>query len=543
MKPRFHLVPSGPSYYIDVYGVSVNKAMKKSIILLATAMLLASAASLTIVYAQDDPAVVAEGLLDSVNITSAEVNNLFDSFIAGNGTVPENASIALAEANALYAEAQAAFEAGEYEEAIDKAAEALNKYGDASELLIEVDEDGEDDGEDEEDEEEDTYYKLGGYERALDRLVKLRDIATDLEGQGVDVSNATALLDQAESILGDIGAAIDLGNFEGLEEMLDEANSLMGQATGLLQSKSEPKRVEKTEHFINQTRHHFEQLETKLYRIMTKYNISGEDADAIQFQFQALRDALDDLEDDVDKDDLKNMTRRLQHVVKESNEIGKDKDIDDDLIEKANEASRKESKLNRYRERLETLTQQGYNTTEIEDLLDQAQVLLDEAAEGLDEETVDDLIDQADDLIDEADDLLDDLEHDRKHGVKGDDDEEDDDEEDKGAKGFEEKVQELRRKISRYRQQIENRTRRGENTTEIEAQLDEIEQALDEAETEDDLDLIEDQLDALESQLDDESEVEAESEDESDDHGKNNGHSGDDDEEDEEEPEPEEGTG
>jgi chromosome segregation ATPase len=527
MKPRFQLVPSGPSYYINVYGVSVKKTMKKSIILLATAMLLASAASLTLVYAQDDPAVVAEGLLDSVNLTSTEVNNLFDSFIEGNGTVPENASIALDEANTLYAEAQTAFKAGEYEEAIDKATEALNKYGDASELLIEVDEDGE---EEDEDEEEDTYYKLGGYERALDRLDKLRELVADLGDQGVDVSNATALMDQAESILGDIGAAIDLGNFEGLEEMLDEANSLMGQATGLLQRNSSQKRVEKTEHFIAQTRHHFEQLETKLYRIMAKYNISGEDEEAIQLQFQALQDALDALEGDVDKDDLKNMTRRLQHVVKESNEIGKDKDIDKKLIEKANEASRKESKLNRYRERLQVLADQGYNTTQIEELLDQAQELLNEATESLDEETADELIDEADDLIDEADELIDDLEKGNKNrGKNGKDDDEADDEED-----ILEKVEELRNKINEYRQELVNQSSTEVNRTELEARLDDLEEALDGAETEEEVESIEEELDEIGDLIDDtQDDDRGHSE-----NGRNNGR--DDDEPEEEEPEPEE---
>ena len=103
--------------------------------MLFTAIILVSAAGLSFAYAQDDPAVVAENLLDAVNASSTEVNGLFDAFVAGNGTIPDDAADALADAEALYAEAQAAFEAGNYEEAIEKAAEALNKYGEASSEL------------------------------------------------------------------------------------------------------------------------------------------------------------------------------------------------------------------------------------------------------------------------------------------------------------------------------------------------------------------------------------------------------------------------
>jgi len=521
MKLGFQMVPPGPSYHVNTYRNSVSKRMKKPLFMLFTALILVSAVGFTLVYAQEDPALVAENLLDAVNASSIEVNNLFDAFIAGNGTFPqEDANEALAEAEALFAEAQTAFEAGEYEDAIELSTEALNKYGEASaELIVEE----EPDDEPEEDEAEETFEKLGGYERALDRLEKLRDIAADLSEQGVDVTEATDMLDNAESILADIGAAIDLGEFEGLEALLEEANSLIGQATGLLRSNSGQKRVEKTEHFINQTRHHFGQLETKLFRIMAKYNISGEDEDAIRLQFQGLKDSLDELEGDVEKDNLKQLTRRLQHMVKESNEVGKENDdIDDDLIERVNDVSKKESKLNSYRERLEALAQLGYNNSEVGELLRQAEQLLNQTQNSLDEgddETADDLIDEADDLIDEADDLLDDLEKQRRKHAKDDED-------------IQDKVRELKRKISRYRIEVRNRNRRGENTTGLENRLNELETALDDALTEEDVELIEDQIDELEDLIDDDS-------DEDKGNSGNAGRGNDDDDESEEPEEPE----
>ncbi|MCJ7731471.1 hypothetical protein MUP51_04070 [Candidatus Bathyarchaeota archaeon] len=516
--------------------------MKKPILLLITAMILTSLmGAMTFANAQEtDPALVAENLLNALDSSRNEVNGLFEAY-AENGTIPEGVSEALSEAEALYAETQAAYESGDYELAIDLATKAMNEYGKASAKLMEAEVEAED-------ENEDTFDKLGGYEKALDRLDKLREIALNLEAQGVDISEAVGLLDEAEVVLGDLGAAFDLGELDDFESMLEEANSLMGHATGLLQSSSNMKRVEKTQHFINQTRERVAQLEIKLNRIMTKYNLSPEDAEAIQLQFQALRDSLDDLID-TEKDDLKDITRQLQHIVKESNKVGKENhDIDDGLIDKINDVNEKETKLYRYRERLGALVQSGYNTSEIEELLNQAEVLLNSTLDSIDEgdeDTSDDQMDEADDLLDQVDDLLDQLEKTRKHGFK---DESDDETDDKDGNNFEAKVQELRRKISRHRNEVQNMNRRGENTTELESQLDEIEQSLDEAQNSDDLEVIEDQLDDFENQLDDEgesgNEVEDETDDDSDDDKDKSGNGKDEEPEEPEEPEEEpESTG
>ena len=58
----------------------------------------------------------------------------------------------------------------------------------------------------------------------------------------------------------------------------------MGQATGLLQRNSYEKRVEKTECFIIQTRLHVSQFETKLSRILAKYNLTTGDDEVITRQ-------------------------------------------------------------------------------------------------------------------------------------------------------------------------------------------------------------------------------------------------------------------
>jgi len=487
MKPGFHFVPSSPSYYIQEFVFSVKK-MKKPLMIFIMAIILASVAGAAVfVHAQeDDPATVAENLLNVLNTSSTEINAQFEAY-AVNNTLPDHAVEALNQADTFYVEAQAAFDSGDYNSTIELATEALNEYGNAAALLMPV----EASELEEIYEVENAYRKLGGYEKALERLDKLYQLASDLELQGVDVLEAVSLLDDAKAVLDELTLAIDEGNLEDVENMVGQANSLMGQTTGLLQSNSGEKRVEKTERFIIQTRLHVSQLETKLNRILAKYNLAPEDDEAIRFQFKDLNETLDGI--DPTLDNLKNITRQIQRVVKESHQIGKiEGEVDGNLVEQVNHVSETETKLNRYRERLEELTQLGLNTSEAKELLDQAEELLTNSMDMLEaseQDKANDLLDQADAILDQVDDLFDDMEKSVKQEGKGESDD------------FDKRVAEIKRNISKYRIEVQNMARKGKATAELETQLDEIEESLDMAETSEDLYAVEQMLEAFEDQL------------------------------------------
>lgn len=291
--------------------------------------------------------------------------------------------------------------------------------------------------------------------------------------------------------------------------MLDEANQLIGETTGLLQSMSNSRRLEKTQRFINQTRERVSQLETKLETVMNKYNITGEDREAIRQRFQELGVSLDNLSRAIERDDLKDISKRLQSVVKDSRRVGKDNDdLDDELLEILNDITDRESKINHYRIRLEALSQQGVNTTELEDHLNQASSLLADAQTSIesdDYESAEDFIDEADEIIDKVDDSIDDKE-------------ELIEEQDETRRELEEErelleeINELRAKLREYRGEQEG------NTTRYETRLDQLEQALDEAESEEDLKDIEDLLDTLDDEIEDLDESLSESEHRREDH-------------------------
>jgi len=516
MKPGFQTVPPG-SYYknpADVWAVkkTMKTAIKKTITALLIMLLASSAAGGLSFAAAEDPETpqhTAETLLGVLEDSRAEVVSLFASIVEGGGEVPGDAQDAFDEADGLRDEAQALYNASDYEESIEEATEALNKYGEAASLATETE--GDDETEPEEGDEDDCDL-FACYEKAVDRLERLRTIAEDLEAQGVDVSEADALILEAEDSLSQLEEALDQGDLEAAEALLGEANGTLGKLTATLKTLGKPKKKEKMEHFINQTRHRVQQLETKMLRILAKYGLSEEDEQAIREEFQAMIAGLDDI--DVDRDDLGETVNSLKRLVKESNRVGKGKDLDEEVVDEINKLNKHESNLNRYRERIRMLEGLGAPTDELLGLLNEAEGLLsqadDEIAAG-NKKAAEDLIDEADEILDMIDDMIDDLEEEyeedddddgktnngkgKNKNKPGDEDETDDD--------FEKEKQKLMEEIAELEEKIAELGEEVEDTSEIEAELEEIKAALDQAEDEDDLEGLEERLDELEDRIED----------------------------------------
>jgi DNA repair ATPase RecN len=473
--------------------------MYKKIIsmLLITLLIASTAGGMGIALAEEgDPVPVTQEDADTwfglVADSKGEVVSLFESITSGGEEVPSEATEAFDEAEALMGEAQTAYDAEDYETAVEKATDALNKYGDALERATPEEPDDDDDDDDETD---DVLKTFAGYEKARERLEKLREIAGDLEGQGIDVSEVVAMLDEAALILDEMDTQLNLGDLDAAANMLGEANSLIGNSMGKLTSLSNSKKKEKIEQFIERTRERIIRLETKLNRILAKYGVSGEDSNAIVEEFNALRAILDGV--DIDEDDLKDVIDQLKDVVKDSKKVGKDKeDLDEEVIEKVNDIADNEDKLNRYRERIGELAEQGVETGELSALLAQVEGLLAEAqaeveAEAGNKEAAEEILEEAEDLLDDLDDMIDDMEE---------------DEEDKGNKykgNFEEEQAKLEEEIAELAEEIDALKSDGQDTTDLEARLDEARLALEEARTMDDLDEVEEILEELDELVED----------------------------------------
>ena len=405
MKPGFHRVPPGSYYPLKRMSSAVMKMNRKALSLIVMTLLATSATGLGLVYAQaaEPRSRAAETLLSVLENTNGRVSALFDSVTAGGGQVPQEAQEQLQVAVTLRAQAQAHFEAGEYEECIKKSTEALNAYGKAVAKLHRDDDD---------DEAEEQLGLFTAVERARAYLDRLRSAATDLESQGIDISEVESLLDQAEAALDGAEDALNQGDFDAAEDHRGEARSLMGQATRELRSLSNTKRREKAERFINQTMIRIQQLEEKMLRVLSRYGVSEEDTQSITAEFRAMTAALEGM--DLDRDDFEGVVGRLRHLVKESHEIGRGRDeVENETVERISDVSRLEAMLNRYRGRLRELEQLGYGTGNMTGVLAEAEGLLSEAMVKLEEgdrEAAEGLIDQANEMLDDIDDMIDDAE-------------------------------------------------------------------------------------------------------------------------------------
>ena len=427
MKRWFHLVPPRSSYILDVM-LYRSKMIKKVMItltsLLVTILLTSFMGGTYLVNAQevDENQVTAENMLSTLTESEAEVISLFETITGDGGTIPEDATEALQEAQEQHAEAQTLYDEGDYEKCIEKATKALNNYGKAiNEATPEEPEEQEpedpeapeehEDSEEPEDMateqvEEETEKIIGintAIEKAGNRITKLEKIAAKLADQEIDVAEATALLEEAREIL----ETISLEDSEGAEELLSEANALIGEATSLLKKNGEPIKEAKIEHFRKQALHHVEQLQTKMNRFMNKFGSAEETSSMVQTQYGEILAGLEGI--DI-KDGLKEAVTQLRLLEKETRNVGKGTEVEELLGEEGFESLKGqlklESKLDYYQGIVEALDAEDPVRVEVEPLLVQVMELLGGAETAL----VEGNADQADEMVEEAEIILDDVE-------------------------------------------------------------------------------------------------------------------------------------
>ena len=354
----------------------------------------------------------AETLLMVLEGSEVRVTALFDEAGAEGVPVSEAAWEQLQAARGLKDEAQDLFDAGEYEECIAKATEALNAYGKATSQLFSSMDDAEDGDDQGEDEQEGGLGLFVAVEIAWRHLDKLRSIASALEDQDLDVAKANELLDQAREALEGAEKALEAGDFELAGELLGEARSLMGQATGELMRLSASKKKEMVQNFVEEMTNRMQQLEGKMLAMLAKVGAFKEDAQALSDEFEGIREALGDT--DVDKEDMGAIVHRLVHLVRDARGIGRGLGVEEDrIIQMFHDLSGLEAKIDRYMERLSELEGMGYDIAELAGLLDEAEAMLLEAMAKLEEgdrDSAEGLVDQIDELLDYIDDLIDEAE-------------------------------------------------------------------------------------------------------------------------------------
>ena len=365
----------------------------------------------------DENKVAVENLLSMLSERESAVTSLFEQILGEGGEVPENAQEAFEEAQLLHVEAQTLFDDADYEEALEKATDALNEYGKAETRA--VPEELEPLTVEQLEAEVETEKMVGLFtaiDKAEGRIAKLRGIAFDLGILEFDASEAGQLLIAAEKEL--LAIENELGS-EDIDEpaiILGEANRLIGQATGMIKSSGAPMKQEKVNQFIEQTMRRMGQLETKMNRIISKRGLSNE---GLTSQFAGVFSELEGLgtEDDLTPDEMKEKIKQLRDIVKEANKVGKPEDdeeglFDEETVDALNAQTNMETRIAQYRTQVMSIEGTEENeglVAELLGLLDEADRLLVEAEDAIgleDEALAEELTEAAEDILDQFEELF-----------------------------------------------------------------------------------------------------------------------------------------
>jgi hypothetical protein len=395
--------------------LSRRKMDKKIMITLATLLATLMATSFMggdqLVYAQevDENMVAAESLLSMLTDSEAEVTSIFESIIGEGGEVPEEATDAYNDAQELHQEAQELFDEELYEESLEKATEALNKYGEA--ITIATPEPEEMTPLEEEIQVETD--KLTGLFRAVanarDKLSKLDTIVMALESQGIEGTDVTPLFEEIENEL--VAFEADLNNPEIDKSTLNfgQVNSKITHLINEIRKMGKPIKTQKFENFQLQYTQRVSQLEKKMNKILAKMGSSEENMLMLQSQFGQINEQIEG----IDTDDFKEAVKELKKWVKETKKVSKNKEIEEQIgedgLESINEQIEIEIKLQYYMGLLDEMEDDDPMKAEILDLITIIQGLIDDAETALvdeDEGLADSKMTEAKDKLDELDDLM-----------------------------------------------------------------------------------------------------------------------------------------
>ena len=362
----------------------------------------------------DENMVAAENMLSLLSERESAVTSLFEQIVGEGGEVPENAQEAFEDAQKLHVEAQTLFDDADYEEAIEKATEALNEYGKAEtravpeepepltaeQLKAKV-------------ETEKMVGLISNIEKFRARIDLLIDIADDLDEQGVNTADARDLLAMATTELANLEELLEPEDYDESEIGLGQAVRYIGQATGVLKSQSAPKKQEKVNQFIEQTMRRMGQLETKMNRIISKRGLSNE---GLTSKFGGVFSGLVELDTDgLTPDEMKDLIRELRDIVKEAKKVGKPEDdeeglFDEETVDALNAQTDLETRIEQYRTQVMSIEGNEDLVAELVELLDDAEGLLEQAEDALgieNEDYAEELTEAAEGILDKFEELFD----------------------------------------------------------------------------------------------------------------------------------------
>jgi hypothetical protein len=229
---------------------------------------------------------LAEELLSLLDASRSQVEAILEQLDLDGVVLPYEVSDTLSLAEEAASEALLLMEEGLYEDAADRASEALQLYGDALQMIL-----GSNYGATESTLEDNSTVVQGlwdSLERGYSYLREVNDIARRLAEAGVNVSQVDNLLVAAEGRLVNAEDLLSHGDAGAAAEELDSAFQILDGAMAFMQSLNEELTAEKAAGFLANSERRLERLEEEILGLLDPLSLEPDDFDAL---LQALEDA------------------------------------------------------------------------------------------------------------------------------------------------------------------------------------------------------------------------------------------------------------
>ncbi len=229
---------------------------------------------------------LAEELLSLLNASRSQVEAILEQLDFDGVVIPYEVLDTLLLAEEAASKAFLLMEEGLYEEATDRAYEALQLYGDALQMVL-----GSDYGVTEislEDNSTEVQGLWDSLERGYAYLREVNDTARRLAEAGVDVAQVDILLVAVEGCLVNAEEVLSHGDAEAAEEELDSALRILDGAVAFMQSLNEDLTAEKAAGFLVNSERRLERLEEEILGLIDPLSLEPDDFNAL---LHALEDA------------------------------------------------------------------------------------------------------------------------------------------------------------------------------------------------------------------------------------------------------------
>ncbi len=346
---------------------------------------------------------LAESLIEQAEDAEDNVEDAFDDLEDEGIEIPSEANSSYLQGIEYLGLAKENFDEGNYTGASDNAFEAIQLFGDAFEGvqdLIPVEPD-DDDGDDETGSPDRLATAI---ERAYAYWGKLNETVTRLGGEGFNVTRVVEALDEVKGHLDSASAYQEAGNHTAAVREFRAARTSLGRIHGYIESNLKERKEKQTEQFLEQFQRRVEKITGVLEGLQE--SLEAGKTQRVQAVLRSTAQKLLRLSDSLGGGDLAGVLDDLEDAVDELEE-GIDELNGEGLSKLIKSANRFDAKIDSLNRTLQRFADAGFETSELEEYVDDATGLLEEIEAAIregDEEEAEELLDEAEELIDEAQD-------------------------------------------------------------------------------------------------------------------------------------------